>query len=571
MKAVSFDPINLELMWARLINITEEMWSTIWRTAFSLIIGEAQDFGCEILDDRAESLAHSPRSMPVFNLTLPRAVKTLMEFYPAHTLEEGDVLITNDPWVCAGHLYDLAMVTPVFRKGRLVGLVGSIAHCSDIGGTRDSASAREIYEEGLQIPPLKLYRAGRGNSDLFALIERNVRSPERVLGDIQAQLGANRVGASRLLAFMDEYGLESLNELAEVIQGRSERAMREAILAIPDGEYRSALTFDAAGRLINLPIRIVVSGEELLVDYTGAPVQVERGAINCTYSYTTAHTVYALKCLLTPEVPANAGCYRPIRVTAPEGSILNCRYPAAVNLRTSTGWYLAPLIFGALAGVLPERVQAFTGLPAAISAYGSESNGRVFNDHLFQGGGQGASAWGDGKSGLLFPTSAANTPVEWFELRTPLLVEAKELIPDSGGPGRFRGGLGQRVRVRKLYQDGQTVFLGVNPPGLLTQVPGLFGGLPGRRPGVWAAVGGEVREGPEATGLVELKDTADWLTLELGGGSGYGDPLERPLESIEWDLAEGYITEAGLKAYGCQLDRASRPRRMGTSRSSATL
>jgi 5-oxoprolinase (ATP-hydrolysing)/N-methylhydantoinase A len=387
MPGVSFDPVSLELMWARLINITEEMWSTIWRTAFSLIIGEAQDFGCELLDDRAESLAHSPRSMPVFNLTLPRAVKTLMEIYPPHTLDEGDVLITNDPWVCAGHLYDLAVVSPVFRRGRLVALVGSIAHCSDIGGTLDSASARETYEEGLQIPPLKLYRAGRPNSDLFALIERNVRRPERVLGDIQAQLGANRVGASRLLAFMDEYGLERLNELAEAIQDRSERAMRAAIRAVPDGEYRSALTFDAVGKVLNLAVRIVVAGDELLVDYLGAPAQVERGAINCTYGYTAAHTVYALKCLLTPGVPANAGCYRPIQVAAPEGSILNCRYPAAVNLRTAVGWYLAPLIFGALAGVLPERVQAFTGLPAAISAYGLGPDGQAFNDHLFQGGG----------------------------------------------------------------------------------------------------------------------------------------------------------------------------------------
>jgi len=226
-----FDPVSLEIMWSRLINITEECWVTIWRTAFSTIIGEAQDFGCELLDARANSIAHSPRSMPVFNLTLPQAIKALFESFPPNELEDGDVLITNDPWVCAGHLFDLAVVTPVFRSGQMVGLVGSIGHCSDIGGTKDSGHAREVYEEGLQIPPLKLYRAGRLNNDVAAMIRRNVRRPEMVFGDIQAQVGSNRIGAQRLLEFMEEYGLEALEPLAHEVQHRAETAMREAIAA----------------------------------------------------------------------------------------------------------------------------------------------------------------------------------------------------------------------------------------------------------------------------------------------------------------------------------------------------
>jgi len=225
----TFDPVSLEIMWSRLINIAEECWITIWRTAFSLIIGEAQDFGCELFDPDAQSIAHSPRSMPVFNLTLPLAARRLLEVFPRDTLEPGDVLVTNDPWICAGHLYDLAAVTPVFRRGALVGLVGSIGHCSDIGGTRDSMGAREIYEEGLQIPPLKLYRRGELNADVAAMIRANVRLGDMVLGDIQAQISSNQVGAARLVAFMNEYGLESLTPLARTVQDRAEGAMRAAI------------------------------------------------------------------------------------------------------------------------------------------------------------------------------------------------------------------------------------------------------------------------------------------------------------------------------------------------------
>ena len=322
----SFDPVSLEIMWSRLINITEECWITIRKTAFSLIIGEAQDFGCELLDPQGESLAHSPRSMPVFNLTLPRAVKALLNAFPPETLQEGDVLITNDPWLCAGHLFDVALVTPVFREGKLVGHIGSIAHCSDIGGTLDANSAREIYDEGLQIPPMKLYKAGQPNEDLINLIKRNVRKGEMVMGDIQAQYSANEVGAERLLRFMDEYALDDLSELAEVIQDRAEDAMRQAIAEVPDGSYKSSITYDGIGDPLTLHVTVTITGDELVADWD-APPQLPRGGINCTLNYTAAHSVYALKSMLTPDIPSNAGCYRPITVNAPAGSILNCDYP----------------------------------------------------------------------------------------------------------------------------------------------------------------------------------------------------------------------------------------------------
>jgi 5-oxoprolinase (ATP-hydrolysing) len=552
--AEAFDPISLEIMWSRLVNITEECWITILRTAFSTIIGEAQDFGCELLDADAESIAHSPRSMPVFNLSLPLAVRHMLRAFPKESLRDGDVLVTNDPWICAGHLYDLAVVTPVFRAGRLCALVGSIAHASDIGGTRDSLNAREVYDEGLQVPPLKLYREGVLNDDLMAVIAANVRRPEMVLGDIQAQVSSNRIGADRLRAFMDEYRLDSLAALAHTVQARAEDAMRAAIRAVPAGTYRSDVWYDGLGEPLRLPCAVVVAGDEVTVDWTGAPAQLPRGGINCTYHYTAAHTTYALKSILTPEIRSNAGCYRPFHVVAPEGSVLNCRHPASVNERTHTGWYLGPAVFRALAAVLPDRVQAFTGLPIGMGSYGRDAAGRPFNDHLFQGGGQGGSANADGKSALLYPTSAANVSVEMFESRTPLLVECKELIPDSGGPGRHRGGLGQRVRMRLRRAGPTPVLVDFRPHGMLVSTPGLHAGHPGRRARAFVVEDGRVREAGAEVGVAELCGSEERATIEIAGGSGFGDPSARPVSEIQADVDDGYITTDGAAAYGARVD-----------------
>ncbi len=544
---IEADPVGLEIMWSRLINIVEECWLTVWRTAFSLIIGEAQDFACELLDPLGNSLAHSPRAMPVFNLTLPRAVRAILERFPAETLAPGDILITNDPWICAGHLFDVAIVTPVFRGGRVVAILGTIGHVTDIGGTRDSLSAREIYEEGFQIPPMKLYRAGEPNEDLFRLLAENVRKSEQVLGDLHALISANATGAQRLVAFMEEYGLDDLAPLATVIQNRSERAIRESITRVPDGTYRSEIWNDGLGTPLRYAITVTVQGDEIDVDFPDAPPQQPRGGSNCTYNYTAAHTVYPLKCILSPGVPSNAGCYRPFRVTAPEGSILNCTKPASVNVRTRTGWYIAPNLFMALARAVPDQVQAFTGLPASITLYGQGPDGRFYSDHLFQGGGQGASAQGDGKSALLWPTSAANTSVELFETRTPALVLEKRYIPDSGGPGRHRGGLGQVVRIRKLTDDGRPVYAGLFPDGVLTRTAGLFGGQPGGVVrGVLLDEAGAVVKDYGVGSLVPLERPDQILELRLAGGAGYGDPRERPLDLLQVDLDHGYVTPRGV-------------------------
>ena len=491
--------------------------------------------------------------MPVFNLTLPLAVKAILARFPVETLKPGDILTTNDPWICAGHLFDMAIVTPVFRDGTVVAIIGTIGHVTDIGGTKDSLNAREIYEEGFQIPPMKLYRAGVLNEDLMTLLAENVRKSEQVIGDIHAMVSANASGARRLLDFMTEYGLEDLEALATVIQNRAEAAMREAIGRVPDGVYASEIWSDGMGTPQRLPVEIVVRGDAITVDFAGAPPQALRGGSNCTFGYAAAHTTYPLKCILSPGVPANAGSYRPFTVVAPEGSIMNCAKPMAVNTRTRTGWYIAPNIFMALARAIPNQVQAFTGLPASLLAYGVGPDGRVYNDHLFQGGGQGAWAHGDGKSALLWPTSAANTSVELFETRTPVLVLEKGLVADTGGAGCHRGGLGQVVRVRKLLDDGLPTLASLHPDGVLTRTPGLFGGRPGGPVrGVMLDPAGGVVHDYGIGALVTLAAPDQILELRLAGGAGYGDPLDRPTDEVQRDLDRGYITAEGAERdYGC--------------------
>jgi 5-oxoprolinase (ATP-hydrolysing)/N-methylhydantoinase A len=548
------DPVSLEIMWARLETVVEEMWQTICRTAFSLIISEAQDFACDLLDADGESLVHSPRAMPVFNLTLPRAVKALIAKFPSDTLVPGDILVTNDPWLCAGHLFDIAVVTPIFREGRLVAFAGTVGHVGDIGGTKDSLRAREIYDEGFQIPPMKLARAGAINEDLITLIHENVRKPEEVLGDIYSFIAANRMGAERLASVMDDYGLADLRALARAVQGRSEAAMRAAIAALPDGTWHSEVWNNPLGERLRYPLAVTVAGDRITLDFAGAPSQQARGGLNCTLSYSEAHATYPLKCLLTPEVRGNAGCYRPFEVRIPAGSVLNCNKPASVNLRTRTGWYVAPNIFKALAEAAPGRVQAQTGLPHAINIYGWDSAGRLYADHYFMGGGQGAGREQDGKSALLYPTSAANTSIELLESRAPVLVLEKSLVADSGGPGRRRGGLGVRTRLRKLTADGLPTLVSVYPEGVGVVAPGLAGGGPGGPVrGVVTDAEGNVVHDCGTGELVTLTGTDRVVEVQLAGGAGFGDPAAREQALVDDDLADGYVTPAGEAAY-----RASR-------------
>jgi 5-oxoprolinase (ATP-hydrolysing)/N-methylhydantoinase A len=310
---------------------------------------------------------------------------------------------------------------------------------------------------------------------------------------------------------------------------------------------------------LSLPLKLTVSGDTIELDFEGAPPQLTQGGVNSTMNYTAAHATYPLKCMLTPGVRGNAGCYRPFTVKAPEGSILNCVRPAAVAIRTRTGWYLAPAVFQALAKAAPTTVQSPTGLPVAVNVSGNDGRGTFYADHLFMGGGQGGSAHGDGKSGLLYPTSAANTAIEIFEARVPVLVEEKTFLCDTGGPGETRGGLAQRVRFRKLHDDGLPTLAALFPEGAKAVLPGLAGGHPGSLAfaGVRTPDGTLLRDC--GTGeLVTLTRANEIAEVVFAGGAGYGDPRHRPAHLVAADLQDGRITETVARdIYGAALANAA--------------
>ena len=538
-----FDPVSLEIMWSRLINITEEMWTTTLRTAVSTIIASANDFGCEVLDAEGRSIAHAYRSMPVFNMTMPNVTKEILKKYPATTMRPGDVFLTNDPWMCAGHLPDIAVVTPVFFQGKVVGFAGNIANTSDIGGSLDAKNVRDSYEEGIFFPMCKLYDQGEPNELVFDMFRWNVRAPDMVLTDLEAQVAANASGCERVVAFLEEYGLLNLDELSAAIRERSGEAMRAAIAEMADGEYTNEVFTDGMGTPLKIAVKLRVEGDGILVDYTGSSPQIDHGGINCTMIYSLGHTLYTLACLLTPEIPVNEGCFEPIRVTAPEGSIINCTFPASVGSRVNTGWYIHGAIFQALSAVLPDRVQAGNGLMSILQTYGVEADGSVFNAHFFCGGGRGATSGFDGAGQNMFPSSASNVPIEVFELNSPVLINAKEFIQDSAGPGKFRGSPGERISISRLPGHPHALQIYLHPHRLSFAADGAFGGKPGTKTVV--ALNGETlsdANSPMELGYVTLNDDTDVLTVEFPSGAGMFDPSARDAGQVAEDLRNGIIS-----------------------------
>ena len=538
-----FDPVSLEIMWSRLVNITEEMWTTTLRTAVSTIIASANDFGCEVLDSQGRSVAHAYRSMPVFNMTMPNVTKEILKKYPVSSMQPGDVFLTNDPWMCAGHLPDIAVVTPVFYQGKVVAFAGNIANTSDIGGSLDAKNVRDSYEEGIFFPICKLYHQGEPNELVFDMFRWNVRAPDMVLTDLEAQVAANASGCERVVAFLEEYALPDLEDLSAAIRGRSQEAMRAAIAEMADGEYTNEVFTDGMGAPLKIAVKLKVEGNAISVDYAGSSPQIDHGGINCTMIYSLGHTLYTLACLLTPEVPVNEGCFEPIRVTAPEGSIINCTFPASVGSRVNTGWYIHGAIFQALSAVLPDRIQAGNGLMSILQTYGVEADGRVFNTHFFCGGGRGATSGGDGTGHNMFPSSASNVPIEVFELNSPVLINAKEFIQNSAGPGKFRGSSGERVSMSRLAGHPHPLHIYLHPHRLSFAAEGAFGGKPGTKTVV--ALNGETvsdADSPMELGYVTLDHDTDVLTVEFPSGGGMFDPLDRDQEQAAEDRQNGIVS-----------------------------
>lgn len=453
-------------------------------------------------------------------------------------------MITNDPWLGTGHLPDVTLVKPIFRNDRLVAFAGSTGHLPDIGGRIRSQDATELFEEGLRIPPIKFLERGAINPTLELLLRANVRVPDQVMGDLMAHLAAADTLERRLLAFMDEQALDELYPLSVAIQQRAERAMEAAIeMLLPPGEYTNEVrTDDLEEGPVVIRATVTVDGRRIHVDYDGTSSEVKR-SLNVVLAYTFTYTAYALKCLLCPEIPNNEGSFQPITVTAPERCILNTHFPAPVGARAVIGHFLPEVLFGALARAIPNRVLAASGSPLwCLNFTGTGDGGRKFAGLFFLNGGMGASATGDGKSAISFPSNISSTPIETLENLFPLLIERKALISDSGGAGTFRGGCGQQLDVQFTTARPVTVAIMADR----TQHPGaaLQGGSPGAPGGV--RLNGQT---------ISAKDqrtvkAGQVITLCTPGGAGYGDPARRDRRQVRADVADGLVsTEAASRVY----------------------
>jgi N-methylhydantoinase B len=403
--------------------------------------------------------------------TLAASMRHFLAAFPEP--DPGDVLLTNEPWLSSGQLNDLTVVTPIHAGEQAIGFVGSTCHAVDIGGRGLSADAAEVFEEGLRIPPMRLHSAGSPNNELLELIGANVRTPELVLGDLHAQVVGNGVGVARVRELAEDLELGDLDWLSTEVSARSERRLREAITALPDGVYESEVVNDGLEEAVRIRCAVEVTGDRLIVDYAGSSPQSERG-INVVMNYTEAYTTYAVKCALAPDVPHNEGTFRPLEVRAPEGSILNARFPAAVAARHVIGQFLPFAVLEALAPVAPNAAMAQGAGNIWLTTVRGRQSGEPFVAVFFASGGMGARPERDGLSTTSFPSGIATTPAEVVESTSPIVVEEKSLRSDSGGPGRRRGGLGQRIRI-SVREDAEWTVACLGDR-LRHPAPGMAGG-----------------------------------------------------------------------------------------------
>lgn len=537
------DPITLEIQWQRLVTIVDEIDTATIRTSFSTIVGESHDFGCVLMNADGAGLAQSQWSPPGFSTRLPRTTRAMLAKFPKETLQPGDVLITNDPWLGSGHLPDYKVISPVFHKGRLVAFLGTAAHVSDVGGHRGDLEAVDVFQEGTRVPPTYFYRAGEPVEVVHEFIAANCRVPDMVMGDLQAIVGTHRIGARRLQEFLEDYGLDDVEALSAEILSRSEGALRRAIEALPDGINTFEVTADGYFEPVTLRLRVEIKGSDMYFDFAGTSGEQRNAAINSSYNMTYANTVYPIKCMLVPRIPNNDGMVRPLHVDVPEGCILNCRFPAPVRARAKIGKHLPPLIFGALAPLLEREAIAAAGGIFPFHFTGTDRRFGTFAVHVLPHGGLGATHDADGWLPVAYPHNSTLTPTEIMEIQSPVIMERKELLADSGGPGRRRGGLGQEI-VLRCYAD-EPITLTIRPDLLKFPAPGLMGGHPGALGEVWIN-GTKVERFPP----FEFK-AGDVCVIRVPGAGGFGLPREREPDLVRRDVELGFVTpEAAREIYG---------------------
>ena len=538
------DAIRMQVMWHRLIAVVEEQAQALLRTAFSPIVRECGDLSAGVFDLKGRMLAQAVTGTPGHINSMAAAVDHFIRHFPLETMQDGDVYITNDPWLGTGHLNDFTLTTPCFRRGELVALFSCTSHLTDIGGVGMGPDGTDVHMEGLYIPMLKLADRGVMNETLLAMIRANTRQPVETEGDVYSLAACNDIGCERLVEMMDEFSIGGLDPLADYICETSERAVRAEIAKLPDGVYHSSMRIDGYDAPVDLVARMTIDGNHIQVDYEGtSPLQ--RHGVNVPGIYTTAYSAFGMATAIAPDVPNNAGSLLPYDVTAPLGSILNAPYPAAVNARHITGQMLPDVVFGCLAQIVPERIPAegascLWNLTFRGRTDRAANDSKLFTATVVTNGGTGARPNKDGLSATAFPSGVKGTPVEINETLCPLIFHKKQFRRDSAGTGRFRGGLGQEIEVSSAI-DADFELLAAfdriqNPPR------GRQGGSSGD-PGYVGLASGKTMAGKG----VQIVPAGEHLVIRTPGGGGHGDPAERDPQSQADDQASGLVSETSSR------------------------
>ncbi len=550
-----FREIDRQIMWNRLLSIVEEQAQTLVRTAFSTSVREAGDLSAGVFDRQGRMLAQAVTGTPGHVNAMAASVGFFLAKIPPDTMEEGDVYITNDPWHGTGHLNDFTVVTPTFLNGRVAGLFAATSHVVDIGGIGFGPDGRQVYEEGINIPIMPLIKKGQVNAVLMEILKINVREPLQVEGDLHSLAACNEIGRQRLVAMMREFDLDRLDALADSVIAQSHEAMLADIRKLPFGVYRNAMRVDGYDKPVDLVAEMTIGDSGIDIDFTGTS-KVSSYGVNVPLTYTQAYASFGVRCIVGSGVPNNAGSLDPIRVTAPEGTILNAPRPCAVSARHVTGQMLPDVVLGCLYQAIGDRVPAEGASslwnPVLLGGHGvvgdaDYGDSMPFAMNVFHSGGSGARPGKDGLSATAFPSGVRNTPVEINETIAPILVWKKEYRTDSGGAGRYRGGLGQHMEI--THADGAPFAISAMFDRVIHPPRGRGGGANGTT-GTLSLKSGLVMKGKGRQPI----PAGETMIMAMPGGGGLGDPRERPLALVAADLENGLISrEAAERDYGVTL------------------
>ena len=549
---MTLDPITLGVIWGALQSIAVEIGTTVHKTAYSEQAREGQDFSVAVFDAAGRMVAQGPYS-PGHMGAMSFAVKNALAAFPVQTLKPGDAIMLNDPLLGSGHLPDFFITQPAFHEGALIGFAVNILHHTDVGGQRPGSQGVEgifdYFQEGLRIPPTKVWSGYTENEAVIGIIAANTRTPEKVLGDLRAQRSALRVGELRLQELAARYGRETLETAMSEILARTEASLRAAIREIPDGVYTFEDFMDDCGpgtEPLRVAVTVTVDADRMDIDYEGSSPQTASG-MNSYINYTRSYSYAAVKCLTDPFGPMNEGALAPVTISAPEGSFLNPRPPAGGGPRAIICYRTFEAVIGALARAVPRRVAAAASHMANPTFGGwDRARKRRFVAYELVLSGTGARATRDGCEAMSWAFNASNIPVEAQEANQPIVVERFELLKDSAGAGQFRGGSGVRRDMRFLADEGQLTNLSDRqrfPPF------GLFGGRPG-------ACGRTVLNPGDREETVPGKASrafayGDVISFQQSGAGGYGDPLERDPARVLEDVLDDYVSvEAAREQYG---------------------